>query len=289
MRARVWFVLLAATLAATAAAADGEIEISHADALAGGLGGDLVADPPGYPVQITAPGSYRFTGDLSGAIWVEVGDVTIDLGGFSIRGAGNACEQETGIVGFQGANDVTIRNGRIRRMYGGIALPGSGARVERLQVDENCGGGITLGTHAIVDAVQARDNPTLPGIACGHFCRVSNSISYRNGDGILTGTDSIVTGSIAADNQTKGIESQPGSLVVHSASSLNGGFGIRVHDASNVIGSVANQNGSAGIALSTTSGAALNTIDGNVDGAGSFLGTPNACNVIDGDLHCPTP
>lgn len=289
MRASIWFVLVAATLAASAAAADGEIEISHADALAGGLNGDLVADPPGYPVQIRAPGSYRFTGDLSGPIYVEVGDVTIDLGGFSIRGEGNACEKETGIVGFNDANDVTIRNGRIRRMYGGMALPGAGARVERVQVDENCSGGIVLGTHAFVDAVQARDNPGLAGIACGHFCRITNSISYRNYEGIVTGTDSIVTGSIAADNGTKGIESQPGSLVLHSASSLNGGFGIRVHDASNVIGSVANQNGSAGIALSATSGAALNTIDGNVDGAGSFYGARNACNVIDGNLYCPAP
>jgi len=73
-------------------ATDGAIEINHERALAGGVGGDLVADPAGYPVILTQPGSYRLTGNLTVpnvntiAVSVRASNVTLDLGGFAILG-----------------------------------------------------------------------------------------------------------------------------------------------------------------------------------------------------------
>ena len=42
-------------------AVDGVIEINQARALAGGVLGDAIRDPPGFPVTIDRSGSYRLT------------------------------------------------------------------------------------------------------------------------------------------------------------------------------------------------------------------------------------
>jgi hypothetical protein len=49
--------LSAAAIAGDADAADGQIEINQAIAMAGGLDGDLGADPPVFPLVISQPGS----------------------------------------------------------------------------------------------------------------------------------------------------------------------------------------------------------------------------------------
>lgn len=84
-------LLVAAALTGSAGADDGQIEINQAIAMAGGVNGRLVTDPPGFLVTIREAGSYRLTSDLSNAanvhvISVEIEDVTIDLGGYTIRG-----------------------------------------------------------------------------------------------------------------------------------------------------------------------------------------------------------
>lgn len=290
MRTRCLLVLLAVVLA-PAAYADGEIEINQASASAGGVNGSLAADPPGFPVVITAPGSYRLTSDLVGfdAIFVNADDVSIDLGGFTIRGETAGCDGPPKGLGIAASGDnLTIRDGRVRYQGIGITSSGAGARIERVQVDHHCGDGIELGTNAIVEAVQAQDNLG-SGIRCSHFCRITNTTSYRNGDfNIWTGTDSIVSGSIAADSQTNaGILVGAGSIVVHSAASLNAASGIATAEASNVLGSVANQNGGHGVNLNSTSAAALNELDGNASG-GFESGIAHGCNVVNGAPSCPT-
>jgi hypothetical protein len=86
-------------------AVDGTIEINQTAALRGGI---TTSDAAGFPVTIDAPGSYRLTGNLTvpnqntDAIVVDADDVTIDLGGFTIRGAA-ACSGSTGSVSCSGS------------------------------------------------------------------------------------------------------------------------------------------------------------------------------------------
>lgn len=85
-------ILLSASLFALSAAAhavDGVVLIDQAKALAGGVTPD---DAPGLPVEITKPGSYKLSGNLTlpntntDGIVSTVGGVTLDLNGFSIIG-----------------------------------------------------------------------------------------------------------------------------------------------------------------------------------------------------------
>src|SRR5262245_12785083 len=79
-------------LAQPSYAADGVVLIDQAAVLAGGI---TPGDGPDFPVQITVPGSYRLSSDLvlptSGGVQgvlIQSNDVTLDLNGFTIHGAG---------------------------------------------------------------------------------------------------------------------------------------------------------------------------------------------------------
>ena len=89
----VRLVLAMATIAILtgkpAAAADGEVLISQASVIAGGV---TSGDGPGFPLTISEPGRYRLTGNLSpgaGAdgIVIKADNVTLDLDGFALQAA----------------------------------------------------------------------------------------------------------------------------------------------------------------------------------------------------------
>ena len=64
-RQALWLAIVACALAADARAGDdGAIEINAVRAAAGGINGSVISDPPGFPVLITQPGSYRLTSNL---------------------------------------------------------------------------------------------------------------------------------------------------------------------------------------------------------------------------------
>jgi hypothetical protein len=141
-------------------AAGGVIEINQAVAISGGVNGDLVADPPGFPVRITRPGSYRLTGNLdvsiaqSTAIQIDSVDVTLDLGGFRLQGDSVCTGYPTqsctatppiysGIISDQYL--VSVRNGSVAGMRGdGIRLTGDSSEVDRVRVLGCAGSGIFL-------------------------------------------------------------------------------------------------------------------------------------------------
>ena len=83
-------LLVMVVFSTPAGAVDGVIEINQASALAGNVAiGDST---PGFPVTLTAPGSYRLTSNLAVAnaatnvIEITGNDVTLDLNGFTIQG-----------------------------------------------------------------------------------------------------------------------------------------------------------------------------------------------------------
>jgi hypothetical protein len=292
------FFLLAGSVAlwVSGSSLAGVIEINQARAEAGGVNGSLVSDPPGFPVVISEPGSYRLTSDLTKpfpakhVISILVDDVTLDLGGFTLRAPEpvlNCLPSSDGIAGA--GQNITIRNGRIRQTSVGISITGAGARVEHVEVTGPCEAGVRLGESALVEGAIVSQTGGR-GIECGNFCRVSNSTSYSNlSTGIRVGTDGIVTGSIAADVGGSGAEAGAGTLVVYNTASLNGVDGITAGNATNLIGNVSNQNERDGIAGTDSSAAAWNEIDGNF--RDSLLGTLfHGCNVVRaGRLSCRRP
>ena len=97
---------------APAIAIDGQVLITHAAALAGAV---TPGDPPGYPVEINIPGSYKLGSHLvpplaATGIYVLSPNVTIDLNGFTLQGSNIA---NIGIISIQ--FNGTIRNGYITR------------------------------------------------------------------------------------------------------------------------------------------------------------------------------
>lgn len=207
-------VLLIWTTAA--AAADGAIEINQAKALAGNV---TPGDAAGFPVTISQPGSYRLTSNLdrtgvdlaTQTISITANDVTLDLGGFEIRGAAvcsgspvTACSN-TGTGGGIGAfnvDGVTIRNGTIRGMPGaGIRISGEHSRVEGVIAASNGGNGIHAAEGIVLDSEG----------------------SENFGDGIVSfGT---VQRSAARYNRLNGFSVSVG-LLLHCRADSNGAFGL---------------------------------------------------------------
>jgi hypothetical protein len=159
-------ILVLLSLVAESAQAQ-EFRISQDCAMVGCMPGDL----PGLPVQITQPGHYRLVGDLlleandGFALYVGApgGAVTIDLGGYTIRGA-HACvggtppmgggapvtecsftETNGGAIRVDAVSELTIRNGTIRgiRSQGISVSAGNLVLIEDMLITEN-GSGITV-------------------------------------------------------------------------------------------------------------------------------------------------
>lgn len=139
-----WAALsLAALLTAPASAADGIIEINHAKALAGGVS---AGDTPGYPVTVSASGSYLLTGNLTApantnAIGVSADEVTLDLNGFLIQGPvsctldkGWDCTPSTSIgIDLQGKGS-TVRNGSIVGFNTAVVAGGASGKLLQLSI-----------------------------------------------------------------------------------------------------------------------------------------------------------
>jgi hypothetical protein len=205
--------LVTALAAAPALAVDGVLEINQACVAAGCFPGD----GPGFPVEITIPGSYRLTSNLTvpdddtTAILLQgVRLVNLDLNGFSIRGQ-HACGiglppncpggPARGIdVAVQGAVHIRVRNGGISNFGGGGIRLTDGSVIEELIVTSTGGDGIVAGGFSIV-----RDNVVTLHLGDGiHTAPSSGSLITGNvvrgvdGDGIEGGNDMLLNNRIIA-------------------------------------------------------------------------------------------
>jgi hypothetical protein len=236
-------VCLAAALALPppGLAGDGEVEINEARALAGAINGSALLDPPGFPVEITEPGSYRVTGLLSvsdpndTAIRILANGVTLDLGGFALFGPvtcpfGSPCSATGTGRGIDGstATGVRVAHGSVR---------GFGAA------------GILLGDEGRVDDVAAFENGGA-GIALGAGGAVRDSLAVRNGQaGISVGAGAVLEAVTAAENRGDGIATGAGSSLLRPFTLRNDGSGIRVGNGGSVSRSLAGYSARSGIVL----------------------------------------
>jgi hypothetical protein len=220
---------LASTLLAAAPAAfaaDGQILINQAKAMAGGV---TPGDAPGFPVTISQSGSYKLVGDLTvpdeNTNGVEIGgssvpfDVTLDLNGFAIVGptvcpfSGGPCAPlGTGdgihviLVGSTAVATVAIYNGTVRGM-GRDGITGSvsnlGMLIDRVRAVSNGSDGIFAGTGVVTNSLAIRNG--LRGIV-GNVSNVQDNVAYRNDFGISLGSGGGAGGNVSASNTTKDLD-----------------------------------------------------------------------------------
>ena len=299
-------VLLAVLLSpGLAAAVDGVREINQTCALQTGC---FPGDAAGFPVTLSAAGSYRLTGNLSfsatlgppSSDFIEItGDrVTLDLNGFETRCSfpltGNPCGRGS-VAGIEvTGTGVRIENGFISGMpSSGISAFGSDVTIERIHALDNGGRGIFLsGRNGVVRGCTSASNAgagifnggntaTEGTLTEGNVVRDNgaegitgsgmvrnNVVSGNAGDGISAG-QAVIEGNTVRANDGDGIAPAVSALVANNVVVGNGGYGLAGVGDFSYRGNMISGNPLGTVSVS--SGAALNT-------------GGNACN---GTLTCP--
>jgi parallel beta-helix repeat protein len=284
------------------------IEISHAAALAGGV---TAGDTSGYPVTLSAPGSYVLTSDLtvpdvntSGIEVTTVDIVVIDLNGFAIRGS-NTCTgcPVTSCTGGSGrgvyntgtTRGIGIREGSIQGMGSlGVDITGN-AELERVLISSNGGRGARVAGALVVREAAFGNNggdgvymdPGFPGL-------VHDSLATCNLDeGMELGTGCTVTNNTTLSNGGDGIAVQNGSTVTGNTVVGNVGIGILGFDGVTVLGNTVRLSLNLGMYLTGTGGFGNNVFTCNnsagacTNGSQVLGGLPLGTNVCGTDTSCP--
>ena len=268
------------------------------------------------PFSITQPGSYYLTGNLdgsSGGIDIFVDDVTLDLMGFTIDGGGTV--NDFG-VNFSARNNVTIRNGTIKRFgmagiyqgnfaphyatimdiqalgngalgtdtaHSGITLFGSNNHVERCTAGDNGGYGIYAYVSSILINNAAHNNRGAYGIY-GHVGTVlSGNTAYSNsGHGIYGTSGTTINGNTAYSNSGNGIHSSIGSTLSDNTAYANSRWGIYAGNSCYIKDNTLYSNNTSatasegGLRVGYDSRVVGNTLDGNNQNNIYVSGSDNA-------------
>jgi hypothetical protein len=230
-------LLLLFILASPALATDGALEINQSCAESAGC---FPGDIAGFPVQITSPGSYTLTGNLSvsgadtSGIIVEADDVTVDLNGFQVAGPGTctdfgpsiACSSGTGrgIEAQSQARGTQVRNGAVRGFEFGVTL-NDGSIVEGLTSSDNSRVGIVVNSGSVIGCTATTNG--VNGITANSSSVTQSQASNNGASGIAVNGGSAI-GNVVHENGGDGIRSSVGQSSIHdNVSNTNWGFGIR--------------------------------------------------------------
>jgi len=249
-------VVLASVASSCSQTTDGVILIDQRRALAGNI---TPGDDPGFPVTISASGSYRLASNLTvptglTGILIKADHVTLDLNGFIIRG-----RLEEGTGNPDGISDddrpvqgVTIRNGTIAGFRRGVAL----ATSEEIDV-----AGITV--------TDSHDRSPDAAIMVGDYSKITESKVYRNrAGGINCRSDCTIRQNIVFANAGWGIAADINSTVAGNTSSQNDSAGISCEGTCVIIENTLYGNGYGGISTGYGSLINHNTLLMNRDAAG---------------------
>lgn len=270
-----------------------------ADLLDGKHASEIVADANSevrIPISeagltITEPGSYYLTGNLtkltSGwGIYVTSSNVTIDLMGFTITGAGTYGH---GVSLDASADNVVIRNGTIRNF-------------PRSAIFQNNQG---TGHHIIVKKIRADGNSTSGNwsaiLLSGYSNTVKDSVISNNfSSGIGAGADSLVRDNVVSNNAGGGIAVGAGAMVLNNVVSNNNGTGIFTNNSVVVEGNNVHHNNqeqsasSAGIKIGGANQVSNNNVSYNyrsgiyLNGSGSIIRNNHVTNsqTVNGVAYC---
>lgn len=204
------------------------------------------------PFKITAPGSYYLAANLtvpkgSAGIEISAGNVTLDLGGFILKGEP---ESGQGIVLSGGVSDVAIRGGVLSGLEAGVDAAGSTRlRVEKVRVINCAGFGLIAGADAVITDCQAHENES-GGIKTGPGSQILNCLASANfGHGFEADAKSVLRDCVATRNGMSGIVAGNSSKISSCSSSENSGSGILGGIGAHLSDSVANGNRGEGVAL----------------------------------------
>ena len=247
----------------TASMDHGVVYIDQNRAAAGSI---TPGDEAGFPVTISQSGSYRLSGNLTvpdlntTAIQITADFVTLDLNGFSIvgpavctTGTATTCPAPGTGIGVQAVSDhapfprgVRIRNGAVRGMgLMGILLQGSGSFVEKVTVDSNAGGGMSVA--GTVTESAATQNGSFGIIASAIR---DSTVLQNSGDGIILAVNGgVATGNVSSLNGGFGIALQLGTATANTLF-FNQAAGISALCPSSIVGNAVVTNGPAAIETS---------------------------------------
>ncbi len=297
--------------AGPAAAADGTLEIHQTCAVTGGC---FPGDAAGFPVTISASGSYRLTSNLTMpnefafGIEITASNVSIDLNGFAIAGP-VVCSgipivctpSTTGGGGIRTIGDVRstkVANGTLRGLGGSGINLGRASTAMDLLVLSNRGSGIDVGSDSVVIGNVVAENAT-SGIWVGGGSVVRDNTTARNGtDGISDGADvarasgALVSGNSVYQNAANGIDlAEEASVVTGNTVYDNTTNGVVVGDGSTVNANAIVSNGNLGLSnvasevVSYTDNLITSNTVGNVEAnAGLIELGGNSCG---GTATCP--
>ncbi len=185
---------------------------------------------------ISAPGSYYFTGNITGdpgkhGISIQANDVTLDLNGFALISGGGAL---IGVAVPVAQSAFCIRNGSVRGWTGGgVQAANTATLAEKLRLSENVGAtGLSVGNGSIITDCVASGNGA--GFYAADRTQISNCISTVNtGVGFSCGSYVNIVDCSASRNGYHGIVVAGSSSVIRCNSSRNiplggspGGSGI---------------------------------------------------------------
>ncbi len=208
------------------------------------------------PFTAAGGGSYYLTASLTGTsgqngITVAASNVTIDLNGFELIGAGAG----TGIFLNGGISNVTIRSGTIRNWgsYGINGIGNAGVRVEKVVARNNSGSGAIVldqkamvsdclaesnasqGIYVLADSIvrncQATGTTGSPGvgISLGDRCALSACTSGTNANnGISAGASVTIGDCVASNNGNNGIFTGTSSAVRNCVATGNEFYQVSV-------------------------------------------------------------
>jgi hypothetical protein len=177
-------------LATPAFAIDGEILINQSKVAAG----ISTSDAAGFPATLGQSGRYKLTGNLSvpagvNGIEITVGDVTLDLNGFTIS-SNPPGDAYRGVFAPGDANQVRISNGTITgfRFFGILGL-GMHYVVEDMRIVGNSVG-MTLGSESRVRSSTIANNSSV-GMYCAACVIEGNLIAGNAGVGVADNTTGV--------------------------------------------------------------------------------------------------
>ncbi len=188
------------------------------------------------PYVITLPGSYYLSSTLTQAvpgngITVDASNVTIDLMGHSLIGAGFV--GDSGITFGPGLySNVTVHDGfvvgwgatGVQLLFGGGPAPN--IHVYNMTVTGCTGDGIAVGPQSIVRHVICSSN-TLVGLRADRGVKITNAVCAANlADGIVVATEGHVSDSVVIGNGAAGMDLGFSCTVIASVAAENGGDGF---------------------------------------------------------------
>jgi len=207
------------------------------------------------PLTISSSGSYylaetiNFATENTTGINITVGNVTIDLNGYSLIGPGTGTSGH-GITAS--GSKITVINGSVSGWKGnGISLAGTSNKVMNITSTGNKGNGISVGSQSILADCESSENE-LDGITIGDNSIARYCITYGNWNrGIVTGGCTKVFNCVVRSNDNGGIIAANrcfvSECISYRNSNTSSSHGIDVGNESSVINCIAAGNGGNGI------------------------------------------